>query len=377
MKKRLSPSGASRWLNCSGSLTLEGFENAEKDYAFEGTIAHGLAEFCLWNGISPYELEAVDYEDYEGNLHTATTIDRQMRDCVSGYISFVDGITSTRNHEDKVEIKSSMKLTKNFSMGGTSDFRHYDSLLDALHVVDFKYGMGVPVFAEKNPQMLAYAALACKDLKIEPKEIFLHIYQPRDINGVVDDPLDTYKTSYREVKEFTKKALHIACEAEKGNVRFKLGSYCRWCKGLSTCRHFIKESEKLVSKNDTVEYDNDDLSNALIIARAFKALEETLKLEAVRRLENGEDIPEFKLVKGNGSKKWVDEDEAQEFLDSKLEEKAYTKKYLSPSASEKILGKKELDGMWVKFPGKRKIAHISERGKPVVFSDEDILRDYI
>lgn len=52
---------------------------------------------------------------------------------------------------------------------------------DALHVVDFKYGKGVPVDAKDNPQLKLYAlgALSEYGLLYQFKTIHIHIVQPR------------------------------------------------------------------------------------------------------------------------------------------------------------------------------------------------------
>lgn len=377
MTKRLSPSGASRWLKCSGSLTLEGFEEVEKDYAVEGTIAHGLAEFCLWNDVSPFNVKVLDYEDYDGAVFTTSEIDMQMRESVDGYISFIKTIADKRYHAESVEIRSSISLTDNFTMGGTSDFRFYNPQTGELHVVDFKYGMGLPVFAEKNPQMLCYALLACEELRVIPYKVFLHIYQPRDQFGIVDEPLDSYITNYREIAEFKRRAIEIAEDVEKGAINWCIGSYCRWCDGLSACKHFLNLMRYVIAMGEATNYSNEDMKIALLVLKSFSALEESIKNEARRRLENGEMIEEFKLVAGKGARKWADEDEAEDFLERTLKERAYKKKYLSPAAAEKELGKEAVKDMWVKFPGKNRIAHNSEKGKAIVFSTEEVLKDFI
>ena len=52
---KLSASGSSRWLNCTGSVKAESqFPNtSSSSYAMEGTTAHSLAERCLTEDITP------------------------------------------------------------------------------------------------------------------------------------------------------------------------------------------------------------------------------------------------------------------------------------------------------------------------------------
>lgn len=55
-----------------------------------------------------------------------------------------------------------------------------------LHIIDFKYGKGVPVSAEGNPQLSLYALGAYEAYKIlyPIERIELHIVQPR----ISDEP---------------------------------------------------------------------------------------------------------------------------------------------------------------------------------------------
>ena len=53
-----------------------------------------------------------------------------------------------------------------------------------LHIIDFKYGQGVLVEAEENPQMMLYAlgALRLFDSLYDITEVSMSIYQPRREN---------------------------------------------------------------------------------------------------------------------------------------------------------------------------------------------------
>ena len=59
-----------------------------------------------------------------------------------------------------------------------------------LHIVDFKYGRGVLVEAEDNPQMKLYAlgALEIFDCLYDIDTVSMTIYQPRRANVSIGQP---------------------------------------------------------------------------------------------------------------------------------------------------------------------------------------------
>ena len=52
---------------------------------------------------------------------------------------------------------------------------------DTLHIIDFKYGLGILVESEENPQMMLYAlgALEIYDALYDIKTVSMTIFQPR------------------------------------------------------------------------------------------------------------------------------------------------------------------------------------------------------
>lgn len=369
---KLSPSGASRWLNCPGSLVTKGFDQVEKDYAQEGTMAHALAEHCLKEGISPFDVESFDYENY-GVEYKDAEPDDQMVECIDGYVDFINSlIGKCKVYEIEGRYKST--LGEGVYLQGMSDYSGYGS--DVLHIADLKYGLGTPVAAEKNKQMMCYAILSLNFIRpLKPKTIALHVYQPRDTYGVRDDPLDSYYMPYSELMDFYREIVTIANRVKKGDTPHKIGEYCRWCNGLSCCPEIYKEIERISKLGEAKMYSSDDLSIALSLVKVLSRLSETVNEEARARLESGKSIKHFKLVKGNGSRKFLDENEAEEVLVEKLGERAFKKSLLSVAQAEKELGKGKIDELWTKYPGKNRIAHVSEKGKPVIMSAEDILND--
>ena len=172
----LSASGAHRWLHCNPSARLElEFADRETEAAAEGTAAHALAEHKLKKAlkirsrkpVSPYDCDEMD-------AHT------------DGYVEFV----LEQLEEAKTLCADPLILIEqrlDFSCYVPDGFGTGDCLIVAdklLHIIDFKYGQGVLVDAEENPQMMLYAlgALRQFDHLYDITQVAMSIYQPRREN---------------------------------------------------------------------------------------------------------------------------------------------------------------------------------------------------
>ena len=185
----LSASSSHCWLNCNPSARLEQeFADRETDTAAEGTAAHALCEHKLRRAlkmrskkpISPYDCDEMDaYTD--------------------AYVEFVMEALA----EAKQECKDPLVLIEqklDFSCYVPDGYGTGDCLIvtdKMLHIIDFKYGQGVLVDAEQNPQMMLYAlgALRLFDSLYDITEVSMSIFQPRRENVStwtisVDDLLD-------------------------------------------------------------------------------------------------------------------------------------------------------------------------------------------
>lgn len=172
----LSASGSHRWLNCTPSARLElEFENTGSEAAREGTAAHALCEHKLKRALHMRSRRpASDYDSDE------------MEECTDAYVDFVMEQYETAKQvcEDPVIL---IEQRLDFSCYVPDGFGTGDCLIisdDRLHIIDFKYGMGVLVEAEDNPQMKLYAlgALAVYDALYDIREVSMTIFQPRREN---------------------------------------------------------------------------------------------------------------------------------------------------------------------------------------------------
>jgi len=154
----LSASSSHRWLNCSPSARLEQeFEDREMEAAAEGTAAHALCEHKLRRALKRQSRKPISkYDCEEMDTHT------------DNYVQFVlETIAQAKEHCADPIINIEQRL--DFSCYVPHGFGTGDCIIIAdktLHIIDFKYGQGVLVEAEQNPQMMLYAlgALRIYDL---------------------------------------------------------------------------------------------------------------------------------------------------------------------------------------------------------------------
>lgn len=112
---------------------------------------------------------------------------------------------------------------------------------DVVHVIDFKYGQGVLVEAENNPQMMLYAlgALNLFDAIYDISAVKMTIYQPRREN------ISTFEISQTSLIDWAENTLKPKAELAKGDGEFKPGEWCRFCRASVDCRARAEENLKV------------------------------------------------------------------------------------------------------------------------------------
>ena len=81
---KLSASGSHRWLECPASVKAEqGIPDKSSPHAFEGTVAHELAEVCL--------KARCEAKDWVGKVlpETNAEVTQEMADYIQEYLNFV------------------------------------------------------------------------------------------------------------------------------------------------------------------------------------------------------------------------------------------------------------------------------------------------
>ena len=223
----LSASSSDRWIHCPPSARLsETYEDKGSDYAAEGTDAHSLCEYKLKKALG---MEADDPTEH------LSWFNQEMDDHATGYAAYVlEQVEAAKETcSDPVVL---IEQRVDFSRWVEEGFGTADCIVIAdgtLQIIDFKYGLGVLVSAEENPQMMCYAlgALELFDDIYDIDAVRMTIYQPRR------DNLSTYDLSKEDLYRWADEVLKPAADlAFAGDGNFLCGEWCGFCKAKNACR---------------------------------------------------------------------------------------------------------------------------------------------
>ena len=365
---KLSASGASRWINCPPSVRMEeGFADKGSDYAREGTLAHELAELIL--RYNSGEITKRVFNTRLGKLQQDDMYSQEMLDYIEGYVHTVwEIINEVKAHCKDPEILFEQRL--DFSEYVPGGFGTGDVVIVAdeeIHVIDLKYGKGVGVSAEDNPQLRLYGIGAYLEYSAlyDIKRVITRIIQPR---------LDTSSKEETIVLDLLNWAdtvvVPAAQQAEAGEGELKVGDHCRWCKAKAVCRARADHNLELAKFDfkDPDKLEDSEIGEILKRAEELSAWANDVKDYAFdEAVNNGKKWAGWKLVEGRSNRKYVDEVEVAKVLEAEGYDEAllFERKMLGITAMEKVIGKKvfasALADLVEKPPGKPVLVEESDR----------------
>ena len=354
----LSASSAHRWLECPPSaVAAELYPERDTEFTREGRPAHEVAEIYA-RGRSINDTPWPD------------GIDREMIECAKGYRDYIQ---EQLKSDDAIVL---LEQRVDFSPWVPEGFGTCDCIIiqgDTLAIIDYKYGKGVPVYAEGNPQMKLYALGALNDYGIayDVVNVEMHIYQPR-LNNI-----SACSLMVEDLMEWAEKTVKpIATKAAKGKGKYKPGEHCRFCPHAGKCRALTKLCTEYVETHDLhvavptlAPY---EVADVLAMESLVRIWLNRIKDQALATLMNGEEIPGYKVVEGKlGNRKWKDELQVAKTLeDAGRSRDEYTEtKLLSPAAMDKALGKKAvaelLADLIERAPGAPTVVPASDKRPPL------------
>jgi hypothetical protein len=355
----------------------KGLPNRSSKYSAEGTAAHQVLTWALQQEkpaahflTAIIEVDGFTFEvDEDMARHVQVCIDYVQDLKGADGIVFADIRVNYSQYLDTPEVEA----------WGTADVIVARGA--ELIVVDFKYGMGVEVSAERNPQMSLYALGALQayhGLVADFETVRMAISQPR-----IKTAPSEYDLSVADLEAWgrsTARSAVITClnaTAWVGNDLTEFnGTYlrpgekqCKFCKAKATCpalRAEVASTAALESYAASPEEFADldvvtpkaDCDKAWLAACLSKAdlIEDwckAVRAEVERRLLAGAPVPGYKLVQGKkGNRQWADVKEAEAMLKTmriKIED-MYDFKLISPTTADK-LAKSEVIGkrQWPKL----------------------------
>ena len=367
---KLSPSGAHRWLRCPGSVVLEApYPDTTSSYAREGTAAHELAALVLEaEELNAQEFvgETIGFDDHGEMVDWRVTQD--MADYVDDYVNLVRELAQGKMLlvERRLPISH---LTGEVGASGTSDVVIVDTTGRNLTVVDLKYGMGVRVEAEENPQLMIYAlgALHEYDVLGDFDTVSMYIHMPR-LNFVSEYHVTV--ADLLSAGDDVRRGAEVCREAEEADDE-DLAEFlqpgekqCRFCKAKATCRALRADVTDVVGGDaactidEFAEFlpeivDSQTGDNYLPIAMSKVALVEdwckAVRAEVERRLFAGQKVDGYKLVEGKrGNRKWGNEAEVEDLFKTfrMRQDEMYDLSLISPTKAEKVF--KQNPKRWAK-----------------------------
>ena len=369
----LSASSSHRWLACPPSAKLcADRPDTDSPYARQGTEAHELAAYKVLKALGR------EARDPTGDLEF---FDPEMADCTDAYCAFVmEQLAEAKKRCPDPIVMVEQRL--DFSRWVPEGFGTGDACIvadGALHVIDLKYGVGIVVSAEKNPQMMCYALglLEAFDGIYDVSTVRMSIFQPRR------DNVTTYEMSRAELLDWAENVLSPTARlAFRGEGEFCAGDHCQFCAAKASCRKRAEYNLEMARYDFEMPSVLTEDEIAVILPRIDELIAwgGDVKEYALSQAVAGTHYPGFKLVAGRSVTKYTDEDAAAAAVEAAGED-PYERKLLGITAMKALLGTKRFDdilgGLTFKPPGKPALVPESDKRPAINTAKTDFEEDSI
>lgn len=360
----LSASGAHRWLHCTPSARLEEtLPDSKSDYAAEGSLAHEIGELKLRKQLTE-PMGPRTFANRLKKLKENPLFKDEMLHHTDTYMDYVSKIVHSYDSPPYVAVEKKL----NYSDYAPEGFGTGDCIIIGgrkLYVIDLKYGQGVPVSADNNPQMMLYGLGAYLEYSFlyPVDEVVMVIVQPRL------DNISEFVIPMQELLTWGESIKPIAAKAFAGEGEFLSGDHCQFCRAKAQCRaraenNLALETEYRMMKPPLIS--NEEVGQIIAKAQDLAKWAKAIEAYALAECLKGNNIPGWKAVHGRSTRAFDNQDEAFKVLTSNgfAEAMLYKREPLTLAATEELIGKAKFDELLsahvVKPPGKPTLAPESD-----------------
>lgn len=327
--------------------------------ADRGSCLHELVEVCLNDDKPPQEWLGYHSDKWD---YTVT------QDDVNDMLTALAALEQLMDDYGLEEWATEEFVQLSPIIGGSADIIACGPKYGA--VIDWKFGYQ-PVSAEKSWQGGTYLLSALENPDLEDmlanKTLLFAIIQP-----AASDKASVYEYPDTELFDMEDKIFDSVEISEAGEGELVPGDHCMFCPAAPIC------PAKLVQANKAKALPKDiamSLDEALDLAEHLEPWVRDVKKFAHEMLEQGADVPGWKLVDKRATRKWADNDEIETKLNKmrrlKLPEYADIK-IKSPAQLEKVCkGKgikfdKEFGDMIIKQSSGTTLARDDDPREPII-----------
>ena len=325
-------STAKRVINCPGSVALvqKMPPQPSNKYADEGTLLHNVIADIIMSDNPPEHYLGTKYQD---QVLTQELIDNKLKVALAA----LDEIDPNKEMEIEAETRVGFGNLLPGVFGSTDLIGRIGK---RAIVLDWKFGDGVAVDVEENPQLMFYAAASMRTPEASwafegATEIECIIVQPPQIKRWVTTP--------ERIAKFELELVQAVKMAKKPDAPLKTGDHCRWCAAKPVCPQMTGAVDRAL-QSSIQAIDAPMLGAYLANADMLEDWIKDLRALAHQILDSGASVPGYKLVAKRGTRQWTKEDDVVHWLDGKGLEpnEIYSKELLSPAQMEKVLKKRKL-----------------------------------
>lgn len=300
---KLGASSAHRWTVCPGSIALcKDLPNPSSLAAAEGTLAHELAAKILTKG-------RIARKNYPSGMATN----------LRPYIEYI------RAHSAGgfVWVEQQVKIDED--LWGTADAIIVQPRKKTLEVVDLKYGQGVVVEVDQNPQLLFYALGAYLTLRTQYPEMEIEtvrytIIQPRAEHA--EGPVRSASITVDDLRTWGLWLIERAKATQQPEAVLVVGDHCRYCPGKGYCPERVKALStvqeavgiKGLSLKPVNKLSHKEKEAIMRVASALEDYLSDVKARVYGDIERGEAYAEWQLAPTRARRVWASEDLAKTYL---------------------------------------------------------------